>query len=195
QTLIGPTLLGALLEVLLAMPGLAAAPGMGQSVVESAPGEPFLAEVPSVAADPDALDELRVRLASPETSRTIALQPPAATLAVLRFTVALDGQGRPVTRVTSATPPPGPLLTFLLEVDWGEGRLVREYSALLDAPETLAAPVQSVQAPVVAPTNTIPRPEPAAPATVPAPEPEVVTEALPPAADPQPEAPQPAPAV
>src|SRR5690606_31935910 len=104
-------------------------------------------------------------------------------------------RSRPVIRVTSATPPPGPLLTFLLEVDWGEGRLVREYSALLDAPETLAAPVQSVQAPVVAPANTIPRPEPAAPATVPAPEPEVVTEALPPAVDPQPEAPQPAPAV
>src|SRR5690606_29636635 len=104
-------------------------------------------------------------------------------------------RSRPVIRVTSATPPPGPLLTFLLEVDWGEGRLVRESSGLLDAPETLAAPVQSVQAPAVAPANTIPRPEPAAPATVPVPEPEVVTEALPPPAVPEPEAPQPAPAV
>src|SRR5690606_17754751 len=108
-------------------------------------------------------------------------------------------RSRPVIRVTSATPPPGPLLTFLLEVDWGEGRLVREYSALLDAPETLAAPVQSVQAPVVAPANTIPRPEPAAPetatGTVPVPEPEVVTEPLPPAAIPEPPAPQPEPAV
>src|SRR5690606_1917254 len=98
-----------------------------------------------------------------------------------------------------AAPPPGPLLTFLLEVDWGDGRLVREVSALLDAPEALAAPVQSVQAPVLAPANTIPRPEPAAPdtatGTVPVPEPEVVTEALPPAAVPEPPAPQPAPAV
>src|SRR5690606_35462391 len=167
--------------------------GLGQIVVKSAHCEPFLAEYPIVAANPAELDDLRVRLASPETFRRIGLQPPDATLTALRFTVALDGQGRPVIRVTSATPPPGPLLTFLLEVDWGEGRLVREYSALLDAPEPLAAPVQSVQAPVVAPANPIPRPEPAAPATVPVPEPEVATEALPPAAIPEPPEPQPEP--
>src|SRR5690606_4670704 len=35
-----------------------------------------------------------------------------------------------------------PLLTFLLEVDWGQGRLVREYSALIEAPETVAAVAQ-----------------------------------------------------
>src|SRR5690606_21824635 len=105
-------------------------------------------------------------------------------------------RSRPVIRVTSATPPPGPLLTFLLEVDWGEGRLVREYSALLDAPETLAAPVQSVQAPVVAPANTIPgrEPEPTIPAPevdVPLPDPEVVAEELPPPAPPVEPVPQP----
>ncbi|MDQ2703269.1 MAG: fimbrial protein FimV, partial [Pseudomonadota bacterium] len=181
-----------LLAVLLAFPGLALALGLGQIVVKSKPGEPFLAEIAIVSANPAELQDLRVRLASPETFRRIGLEPPDATLAALQFAVALDDQGRPVIRVTSATPPPGPLLTFLLEVDWGEGRLVREYSALLDAPETLAAPVQSIQAPAVAPANTIPRPDaPPAEAPAPSPEPEILAEALPPAEAPAEPVPQP----
>lgn len=167
-----------LLAALLAMPGIALALGLGQIVVKSRPGQPLLAEIPIVAANPSELEDLQVRLASPETFRRVGLQPPDATVANLQFTVAVDGRGRPVIRVASATPPTQALLTFLLEVDWGEGRLVREYSALLDQPETLAAPVQAIQAPVVAPANTIERPAPS-PA---APEPEVVAEALPPEA-------------
>ena len=37
----------------------------------------------------------------------------------LRFEPALDAAGRPVIRVTSAAPVQQPLLTFLVEVDWG----------------------------------------------------------------------------
>src|SRR3546814_3324379 len=81
-------------------------------------------------------------LASPETFARVGLEPPDSTVSGLQFTVALDPQGRPVIRVTSAEPINASLLTFLLEVDWGQGRLVREYSALLDAPETVAAPAQ-----------------------------------------------------
>src|SRR3546814_11344879 len=91
-----------------------------------------------------------------------------STVSGLQFTVALDPQGKPVIRVTSAEPINASLLTFLLEVDWGQGRLVREYSALLDAPETVAAPAQPpIQAPSAAPSHTICRepddPTPAAP--------------------------------
>ena len=169
---------GIVLAALLAFPGLVLALGLGQIVVRSAPGQPFLAEIPIVATNPAELRDLQVRLASPETFRRIGLDPPDAAMAALQFTVALDAQGNPVVRVTSAAPVSGPLLTFLIEADWGEGRLVREYSALVDAPDTLAAPVQSVQAPAVAPANTIPRPDAA---TIPVPEPEIAAEALPPA--------------
>src|SRR5690606_15918521 len=49
-------------------------------------------------------------------------------------------------------------LTFLVEVDWGQGRLVREYSALVDTPQTVAAPAQPpIQAPAAAPSNVITR--------------------------------------
>src|SRR3546814_13981707 len=75
-----------------------------------------------------------------ETFARVGLEPPDSTVSGLQFTVALDPQGKPVIRVTSAEPINASLLTFLLEVDWGQGRLVREYSALLDAPGTVAAP-------------------------------------------------------
>ena len=66
----------------------------------------------------------------------------------VRFVQALDARGNPVIRVTSTQPVTEPLLTFLVEVDWGQGRLVREYSALVDAPTSVAtAPVMPVQAP------------------------------------------------
>lgn len=128
--------------------GPAAALGLGQIQVRSQAGEPLLAEIPVVSTDPAELRELRARLASPETFARIGLEPPQGAVSDLQFNVALDASGRPVIRVTTLAPVRDPLLTFLLEVDWGQGRLVREYSALLDAPATVAAPAQPpIQAP------------------------------------------------
>jgi len=151
-----------LLALALAVALPAFALGLGRIVVKSAPGQPLLAEIPVVAADPSELGNLQVRLASPETFRRVGLPAPDAATANLRFTVAVDGRGQPVIRVTSAAPLRQPLLTFLIEVDWGAGRLVREYSALLETPSSMVAPAQPIQAPTVATPNTIVRtPEPA----------------------------------
>jgi pilus assembly protein FimV len=156
------------LALAIALPALAL--GLGRIVVKSAPGQPLLAEIPVVAADPSELSNLQVRLASPETFRRVGLPAPDAATANLQFTVALDAGGRPVIRVTSAAPLRQPLLTFLIEVDWGAGRLVREYSVLLEAPTSMAAPAQPIQAPTVGAPNTIDRePQPVAPAPAPAP--------------------------
>lgn len=153
--------------VLAASP--ATALGLGQIEVKSRPGQPLLAEIPIISSDPAELQGLQVQLASPETFRRVGLDPPQGLVSSLHFEPALDGAGHPVIRVTSPTPVQQPLLTFLLEVDWGQGRLVREYSALLDAPRTVSAPIQTpIQAPTVAPPNTIVRP-PAAVVVAPAP--------------------------
>ena len=149
--------------VLVLVAGAAQALGLGQLQVKSRPGEPLLAEIPIISGDPAELEALQVRLASPETFRRVGLQPPDVAATGLQFAVAVDERGWPVVRVTSTAPLSQPLLTFLLEVDWGEGRLVREYTALLASPSTVAAtPAQPVQAPVVAEPNTIGQvPEPA----------------------------------
>ena len=185
----------ALVVALVALAGPAAALGLGQIQVKSKVDQPLLAEIPIVSSDPGELEQLQARLASPDTFRRIGLEPPSGAAADLQFTVALDTRGNPVIRVTSSEPVSQPLVTFLVEVDWGSGRLVREYSALLDTPRTVSAPAQpAIDAPVAAPSNVIERPaevaaEPVQPEAPPAPEPTPEGNAL--ATAPQPPAPAP----
>lgn len=139
--------------------GAACALGLGQIEVKSRAGQPLLAEIPVIASGPEELSQLRAGLASPETFQRIGLEPPQGIVTDLRFTLAVDRNGKPVIRVTSTQPVQQPLLTFLIEVDWGQGRLTREYSALLDAPRTASAPMQPpIQAAAGANPNTIERP-------------------------------------
>src|SRR5688572_198268 len=197
--------------VLALMAGLAsfsaAALGLGQIEVKSRLGEPLVAEIPIVSSDPTELEQLQAALASPETFARIGLLPPTGVVAGLRFTQALDARGNPILRVTSSEPVTDQLLTFLVEVDWGQGRLVREYSALVDTPRTVSAPLQpSIEAPSVEAPAVIERPaeavateeaapvapaEDAPPADV-APDPDAITAS--PAADPPPVA-TPAPSI
>ena len=154
--------------------------GLGEIRVKSQPGQPLLAEIPVISSEPGELEQLRARLASPVTFERVGLPRPQGLVNELDFAVALDDAGRPVVRVTSRTPVDVPAVNFLIEVDWGQGRLVREYSALVSTPGTLAAAEQPViDAPAAAPTDIIVRPvEPVvsappepAPAPQPAPEP------------------------
>jgi pilus assembly protein FimV len=161
-----------LATILALLAGPAAALGLGQIQVKSQPGQPLLAEIPIISSDPAELQGLEVRLAPPETFERVGLQPPTDDVSALHFEPALDARGNPVIRVTSAVPLHQPLLTFLVEVNSNGIRLVREVSALLDAPRTVAAPMQPpIQAPAVAPSNTIVRPVQAPVATAPPPEP------------------------
>jgi pilus assembly protein FimV len=159
--------------------GAAAALGLGQIEVKSRLGQPFLAEIPIVTSDPSELENLQAELASPLVFARIGLQPPMGAVAQLKFTSALDAAGRPVIRVTTDQPVNEPLLTFLVSVDWGQGRLVREYAALVDAPRTVSAPLQpDITETVVSEPNLIERPvEQAPPAPAESPE-EAVAEAL-----------------
>lgn len=186
-----PLLRSACLLALALASGTAAALGLGQIRVLSGPGEPLLAEIPVISSDPAELQQLRAALASPETFTRIGLQPPVGVVAGLRFVTSADAAGRPIIQVTSDQPVTEPLLTFLVEVDWGQGRLVREYSALVAAPNSVAsqpaAPVQmpQVQAPAVverpqAPVATTTATQP----TPPAPAQSAVTAVAPPAAVP-----------
>jgi len=148
--------------------GGAMALGLGQIRVLSGPGQPLLAEIPIISNEPGELESAQVRLASPETFVRVGLQPPQGLVRDLRFEIASDAQGRAVVRVTSTRPVDTPAVAFLVEVDWGRGRLVREYSALVAAPETaVAIEAPSIAAPQAAPSNTIAR-EPAPAVTAPA---------------------------
>ena len=164
--------------------GGAMALGLGQIRVLSAPGQPLLAEIPIISNEPGELENARARLASPETFARVGLQPPSGLVSDLQYEIVADAQGRAVVRVTSSAPVDVPSLGFLVEVDWGQGRLVREYSALVAAPQTataIEAPV--IEAPRAMPSDAIVRePQPAAAAAETAPEAEAEPVAPAPAA-------------
>ena len=143
--------------------------GLGDIRVLSKPGQPLLAEIPVISADPSELENLRVALASPATFARVGLEPPSGLVSELQFELTRNAQGRAVVRVSSHAPVATPSLNFLIEADWGQGRLVREYSALVDAPNSAAAVAEpEIVAPAGAMSNAIIRePEPqAAPVAV-----------------------------
>lgn len=161
-------------SILLA-PLSASALGLGQLQLKSKINEPLLAEIPIVSSDPGELERLQAKLASPETFLRVGLPLPDRTVSDLQFGLAYDAAGKPYIRVTSRSAVQIPMLTFLLEADWGEGRLVREYSVLVATPETVAAVEQpDIEAPLavadtppaVQPPAAAPSAPPATPATV-----------------------------
>ncbi len=150
--------------------------GLGDIRVLSKPGQPLLAEIPIISADPSELENLRVALASPVTFARVGLDRPTGLVSELQFELTRNTQGRAVVRVSSQAPVTTPSLNFLIEADWGQGRLVREYSALVDAPDSAVAVAEpEIVAPEGAMSNAIVR-EPAPAPTV----------AEPPAAESQP---------
>lgn len=152
---------GALIIILALFSSAAMALGLGNIRVLSKPGQPLLAEIPVISSDPGELEQARAGLASPATFERVGLPPPVGLVSELQFQFAQDRDGRAVIRVTSAAPVQVPSVGFLIEVDWGQGRLVREYSALVATPETATAVAEPViEAPAAAPSSLIVR-EPA----------------------------------
>jgi len=114
------------------------------------------AEIQLLAATPEELNNLVVQLASAETFSRYDLDRPLY-LTRLQFQVIKSGRADGnFVRVTSADPVTEPFITFLVEATWSRGRLLREYTMLLDPP-TFAPPpsVQSTQA-VTAPSRATP---------------------------------------
>ena len=190
------TLRIAIASALLLAAGNAWALGLGQIEVKSRRNQPLLAEIPIISTTPGELEALQARLASPETFRRVGLSPPTGVAANLQFSLGSDARGRPVIRVTTVAPVDQAVLNFLIEVDWGQGRLVREYSALVDAPRTASAPLQpAISAPVVAAPNVVQRPATQAPALPVPPQPKPVPATPVPAPQPQAEPAPPAVAI
>lgn len=182
-------LLGLPLALALAFgSGQALALGLGSIEVKSRLSQPLVAEIPVVTSYPGEADNLIVRLASPEAFARVGLERPNALTANLKFEVVTNERGQVVVRVTTANRVNDPFVSFLIEADWGRGRLVREYTVLLDPPYMAPATRREVTPAAV---DTRPAPQPVAPsvATPPARPPEPAPREAPPAAAAAPAAP------
>jgi len=114
-------------------PWVAEAAGLGKLTVFSGLGQPLRAEL-EVTANADELNGMTARLAPREVFQQAGVDFPAA-LNDLRFTVDKAQGGRSIVKLSSVRPINEPFLDFLIEINWPAGRLVREYTFLLDPPE------------------------------------------------------------
>ncbi|TAK43114.1 MAG: pilus assembly protein [Betaproteobacteria bacterium] len=150
------------LAACLLLPLIADAAGLGRLAVQSALGQPLRAEVEIVSMQPREADGLVARVASPEAYRMAGIE---FNPALLNIRVAVERRnGRPVLSLTSTQPINEPFVELLLELQWSTGRLVREYTFLLDPVEY--KPPQPVAVAPPPPSAPIAKPAPAAPAVV-----------------------------
>ncbi|MBD2836711.1 FimV family protein [Pseudomonas sp. JM0905a] len=170
--------------------GVANALGLGEVTLRSSLNQPLDAEIELLEVRDLASAEVKPNLASAEDFSKAGVDR-QYFLQDLKFTPVLKPNGRSAIRVTSSKPVREPYLNFLVEVLWPNGRLLREYTLLLDPPLyspqaaaaaapkiPVAAPAPAPRpavAPAIAPVRTAPAapvaaaPRPSAPAAAPAP--------------------------
>src|ERR1700679_4188209 len=137
--------------------------GLGEIHLNSALNEPMNAEIDLIAVSPDELAALRAALAPREAFTRYGIDRPPF-LSTLTFKVAKSKDGRDVLQVRSTDAIPEPFVTFLVEVNWARGRLMREYTVLLDPPVYTPGENANSSSPVAAATTA-----PTAPTTAPTP--------------------------
>ena len=118
----------------LLLPSLAGAAGLGKLTVLSALGQPLKAEIEIVSLQPGEADSLTARLAAAEAFRQANIDR-AGILLSIRFAVEARANSQYVVSLTSTQPISEPFLDLLVELNSGNGRLLREYTFLLDPPE------------------------------------------------------------
>ena len=143
-----------LLKLLFTVAGLSAAVavhalGMGGINVSSALGRPLQADIEIVSATKAEQSNLEIRLASSKAYQNTGLEYPHG----IKFTFQLDNNtdGTPYLKVTSDRPINDPFVSLLLEVTWSSGKLLREYTFLLDPPGYVPAQAAIPEVQVMAP--------------------------------------------
>ncbi|MDZ3825820.1 FimV/HubP family polar landmark protein [Pseudomonas monsensis] len=141
--------------------GMAHALGLGELTLKSTLNQPLVAEIELLDVKDLTAAEVVPSLASPEDFAKAGVDR-QAFLNDLTFTPVLNASGKSVLRVTSSKPLSEPMVKFLVQVMWPNGRLLRDYSVLLDpskfSPQTAdaaaqPAPTQTITAPTTGATH------------------------------------------
>ncbi|HYG14006.1 MAG TPA: FimV/HubP family polar landmark protein, partial [Methylophilaceae bacterium] len=152
-----------LLAVCLTLvPLLATAAGLGRLNVISGLGEPLNAEIELISTTPEELASLTAVIAPAEAYNAQGLERPAISNAI-KIDVNSRPGGKSVLKLSTHHAVTDPFLDMLVQVDWSTGRLLREYTILLDPPgyttpsasDATNAPAITTQAsPNTAPSGT-----------------------------------------
>ena len=178
----------ALSLALVVLPMTAHALGLGEIKLNSALNDKFSADIQVVGATSDELDSLDVKLAGLAQFTQAGLDHPGV-LDQLQFVVVRNPDGTAYVHITSTQPVREPFLDFLIDANWNNGELIREYTVLLNPPSFQTANATKPEStPAPAPATQVPAPVAAAPvpATTPAVAPTPVTSPTAVAVAPQP---------
>ncbi len=130
--------------------------GLGEIEVMSALNEPFKASIDINALAAEEKESFEIRIASNDEFDKAGLDR-SYILTQLKFDV-VEQQGKSRVLISSEQPIKEPFLDFLLTASAGGGRLIREYTVLLDPPEVLmsskAKPRSTPKANTVTSTKT-----------------------------------------
>ncbi len=158
------------LSALALASGQVLAMDLGQIQVKSALDKPLLAEIPLTQDYPGEADFLKVTLAPADAFARAGIRRDDLKVP-LQFDVVTHSDGHKVIRVTSSQPVHEPYLDFLIQVSWPKGKLLREYTVLLDPLNNGSAPRTTATAPTAGgePTQSTRTTSTSAPAPAPAP--------------------------
>ncbi|HEY9397895.1 MAG TPA: FimV/HubP family polar landmark protein [Burkholderiales bacterium] len=147
-------------SLLLLSPALVAAAGLGKLSVLSALGQPLKVEIDVVALQKGESDSLNARIASADAFRQAGVEY-GAVIPQIRAAVEHRNDGRAIISLKSQQPIDEPFVDVLVELNSASGRLVRQYTFLLDpvgykGPEPIVATPSTVAQPQAAPTQPAP---------------------------------------
>ena len=119
--------------------------GLGRIVVNSALNQPLDAEISIASIESNVLESLEIRLATDSDFRraNISIEP---VVKLLQFNV-INGETGPWIHLTTDGPVRTPFLHFLAAIEWSGGKIIREYTALLDPPGYDTVAGQSIALP------------------------------------------------
>lgn len=120
---------------------------LGDLVVESKVNEPLNAVIELRGTQHLSPSQILVQIAGPEEFRRASVDRPFF-LTGIEFKVEQRGAAGSVLRLTTKNKITEPYLNFILDTRWPEGRLLREYLALLDLPiqsDALASEINSAE--------------------------------------------------
>ncbi|AUD79002.1 pilus assembly protein FimV [Kangiella profundi] len=107
--------------------------GLGELKTESGLNQPLNAEIVLLSSKELQESDLRAKIASFEAyERYGVTREPFHSL--LRFEVYTKGDGSKAIRLSSDSPIKEPYVNIIIELDWPQGKLMREYTLLLDPP-------------------------------------------------------------
>ena len=119
--------------------------GLGRIVVNSALNQPLNAEISIASIEGNVLESLKISLATDSDFRraNISIEP---VVKLLQFNV-INGETGPWIHLTTDGPVRTPFLHFLVAIEWSGGKIIREYTALLDPPGYDTVAGQSIALP------------------------------------------------